>query len=59
MDDCNHRRIKKNFPHGKKSTPIMFCKDCKKVIKPKDIMKDPKRQRQNVKTPIKKKGAKK
>jgi len=59
MAECSHRRIKKNFPHGKKSTPIMFCKDCGDVIKPKDIMKKSKNQKQVMKKPIKKKGVKK
>ena len=56
--ECDHKRIKKNFPHGKKSTPVMFCKDCGKVIKPKDVMRDPKRQKQINKIP-RKKGKKK
>ena len=37
---CNHRRIKKNYGHGKKSKPDMFCKDCGKIIKPKDLEKE-------------------
>jgi len=56
--ECRHTRIKKNYPHGKKSTPVMFCKDCGKVIHPKDIMKDPKRKRQVPRKPIKRKGKK-
>ncbi len=31
-DSCEHRRIKKNFPFGRNSTPTMFCKDCGEVI---------------------------
>lgn len=35
---CYHLRIKRNYPHGRKSKPVMFCKDCKinltkKIIK--------------------------
>lgn len=41
---CEHRRVKKNYPFGKKSTPTMFCKDCGEVIKNKDLEK--RRQRQ-------------
>jgi len=29
---CEHKRIKRNFPFGKKSKPISFCKDCKTLI---------------------------
>ena len=42
--ECKHRRIKKNFPFGRKSTPFRFCKDCGKVITPHDIMKRKKLQ---------------
>lgn len=33
--NCMHRRIKKNYPFGKKSTPRMVCKDCGMPISPK------------------------
>ena len=50
MRDCEHRRIKKNYPFGHRSTPRMFCKDCGIVIKPIDIKKRrPKKRRQKVK----------
>lgn len=32
MSECNHKRIKKNYPFGKKSDSVKFCKDCGKVI---------------------------
>ncbi|MFW6233450.1 MAG: hypothetical protein ACOC3Z_02185 [Nanoarchaeota archaeon] len=32
MSECNHKRIKKNYPFGKKSKPVKFCKDCGIVI---------------------------
>ena len=38
---CNHKRIKKNYPHGRKSIPIMFCKDCGEIIKRRMINKNP------------------
>jgi hypothetical protein len=31
---CQHRRIKKNYPFGRKSKPIMKCKDCNEVVTP-------------------------
>ena len=31
---CFHKRIKKNYPHGRKSGPTMACKDCGEVITP-------------------------
>ena len=34
---CNHRRLKKNYNHGKKSTPTIKCKDCGKRITLKDL----------------------
>jgi len=48
--DCRHRRIKKNFPFGKKSCPRMFCKDCGAVIPRKlirDRTNDKKKKRRN------------
>lgn len=30
--ECKHKRIKRNFPFGKNSSPRMHCKDCGKVI---------------------------
>lgn len=37
--NCEHRRLKKNYPFGRKSKPDFFCKDCREVIKPKDLEK--------------------
>ncbi len=34
---CNHKRIKENFPFGKKSTSTKFCKSCGMVITNKMI----------------------
>lgn len=31
---CCHPRIKKNYPHGKKSKPSMVCKKCNEVVTP-------------------------
>lgn len=31
---CYHSRIKKNYSHGSKSNPSMFCKDCGEVVTP-------------------------
>ncbi len=36
-ENCKHRRIKKNFPFGKKSNPRMYCKDCEKIIGGKEL----------------------
>lgn len=35
--DCYHLRIKRNYPHGRKSKPIMYCKDCKEVLTKKKV----------------------
>ena len=32
--ECRHNRVKRNYPHGKKSSPVMFCKDCNEVVTP-------------------------
>ena len=32
MINCEHKHIRKNYPFGKKSKPVMFCKDCGEVI---------------------------
>jgi len=34
---CEHKRIKKNYYFGRMSKPRMTCKDCGKIIKPKEI----------------------
>ena len=45
--DCEHKRIKKNFPFGRKSKARMFCKGCGKVISRKDLLKIKKMKKQN------------
>lgn len=42
---CDHKRKKKNYPHGRKSDPIIFCKDCGKIIK--KSMKPKQKRRRN------------
>ena len=44
MGQCNHKRIKKNYPFGKKSTAMKYCKDCGIVITNK-ILRDKKREK--------------
>ncbi len=34
---CPHRRIKRNYPFGRKSKPSMDCLACGKIIKGKDL----------------------
>ena len=36
---CEHRRLKKNYPFGRKSKPEICCRDCGIVIKPHDLIK--------------------
>jgi len=31
--ECKHKRIKRNYPHGRKSRPVRYCKDCGALIK--------------------------
>jgi formylmethanofuran dehydrogenase subunit E len=45
---CFHRRIKKNFPFGRKSKPVMKCKDCGEALsqlKLKETRRSMKRRR--------------
>ena len=34
---CEHRRLKKNYPFGRKSKPVMFCRDCNEVVSRKEL----------------------
>lgn len=43
--NCEHKRIKKNYPFGKKSKPVMFCKDCKEVITRYELKLNKRRRR--------------
>lgn len=51
-DNCDCKRIKRTFPHGRNAAPVKYCKDCGKVLKPMDIKKAnkfkrrPKRERE-------------
>ena len=36
--NCDHRKIKKNYPFGKKSKPTMFCRQCGEVVTPHDLI---------------------
>lgn len=38
QDKCRHR-IKRNYPHGHRSSPVMFCKDCKKLVSRHEMQK--------------------
>ena len=44
---CEHRRIKENFTHGRKSRSIKYCRDCKKVVTNHDIMLVKRDKKQN------------
>lgn len=44
MTTCTHKRLKKNFPFGRNSKPIMHCKDCGEVITHWDL-KNPYKRR--------------
>lgn len=34
---CDHKRIKKNFTHGRKSQATKYCRDCGAVVSNKEI----------------------
>jgi len=46
-ENCKHKRIKKNYPHGKKSGPTRHCKDCGELVTNHMLMK---RRKKNVPT---------
>jgi len=43
--ECKHRRIKKNYPFGRKSTSTKFCKDCGALISNKMLEQRKKERR--------------
>ena len=45
-NECNHKRLKKNFPFGKKSKPTIKCKDCKRTITLLELKEIKKRKRE-------------
>lgn len=47
IQNCKHRRIKKNYPFGRKSKAFMFCKDCGAIIKGKDLQEKRLRYKKN------------
>lgn len=49
MNNCRHKRIKKNFPFGRKSSPRRSCKDCGKIITGKDLAEKRKSKRKEKK----------
>lgn len=38
-NNCDHQRVKKNYPFGRKSRARKKCKDCGEVITNKDLEK--------------------
>ncbi len=42
---CEHKRIKRNFPFGKKSKSNKFCKDCGKIVTNKMLEKNKTKRR--------------
>ncbi len=44
--NCEHRRIKKNYPFGRKSSPTMFCLDCDEVVSLHDRMLERKKRKE-------------
>ncbi len=39
MNNCEHRRIKKNYPFGRKSNSQKVCKDCGEIVTNKMLEK--------------------
>jgi len=42
--DCRHKRLKRNYPFGRKSKPLRSCKDCGKIISNKELKEKRKRR---------------
>lgn len=49
FEKCEHRRLKKNYPFGRKSKPEIYCKWCGKVIKPHDLIERRKKNKNDKK----------
>ena len=32
LKGCEHKRLKKNYPFGRKSNSFKYCKDCGEVV---------------------------
>ena len=45
MEKCEHERIQKNYPFGRKSKADKFCKKCGTVITNKMIVDKKKKER--------------
>lgn len=45
MIKCSHKRIKKNYPFGRKSKADKFCKDCGEIVTNKMIQEKRKEKR--------------
>jgi len=45
MTKCPHKRLKKNYPFGRKSAPVIYCKDCGGVITKLELKKMKKNKR--------------
>lgn len=41
-NNCEYRRIRKNYNFGKKSDPTMVCRDCGNIIKKAELSKQKK-----------------
>ena len=45
--NCGHWRIKRNYPHGKKSRSFKICKDCGEIVSNKFLEKRRENERTN------------
>ncbi len=44
---CEHKRIKKNFSHGRKSQADKHCMDCGQVVTNREIVLSKRNKKQN------------
>ena len=42
---CEHRKLRKNYPFGRKSKPRIICKDCGAIITPSYLAQSKKNNR--------------
>jgi len=57
MSECEHKRLKKNYPFGRKSAPVRVCKECGNLVSGHMLL-EKKRKRNKFKKKIKKNGKK-
>lgn len=46
--ECQHKRIKKNYPYGRNSKPVRICKDCGILVTNKILERKRKKRKKTI-----------